>query len=392
MVATTPDGAPTVRRTSPGSGGSSPAAYPPVGVRKFCTAADWESGELRGGEIGGGSQPPALRLNPLNASRGEYTDSLSGDEIECRMGAWTSAEVEAPHPFNAAILSWNAEAPFGTWLQAWLSAYRPDEGRWTKYYSLGVWTSEQGEVRRHSVSGQDDADAVVETDVLRLSSGAVYNRYKCRTTLYSVDAGASPSVTLLAVSLSAEGVAARAPERGPGTERAAWGVVLDVPPRSQMIYVGGDAWCSPTSTAMVLAYWGFDVPVLDAAAATYDCEYCGTGAWPFNTAWASTFGLEAYVARMTSLAELERWIVPGVPVVVSLGFGPGELDGAPLERSSGHLIVVCGFDVHGDVVVNDPAAKSDAEVRLVYRRSQLERQWLAHSGGVVYLIHPRRHE
>ncbi len=52
-------------------------------------------------------------------------------------------------------------------------------------------------------------------------------------------------------------------------------------------------------------------------------------------------------------------------------------------------MVIRGFDTQGNVVVNDPAGALDARVRFVYDRAILERLWLTHSGGTVYIIHPR---
>jgi hypothetical protein len=142
---------------------------------------------------------------------------------------------------------------------------------------------------------------------------------------------------------------------------------------------------------MVLAYWGTDVTVPEAAAATYDETYGGTGNWTFNTAWAASLGFEAHVTRLGSLAKVGRWIEAGVPIVISLAWHDGDLPGAPIEASDGHLLVVRGFDEAGDPIVNDPAAPSDAEVRRVYPREALERLWLASSGGVAYVIHPPGH-
>src|SRR5438094_247059 len=83
---------------------------------------------------------------------------------------------------------------------------------------------------------------------------------------------------------------------------------------------------SPTSTSMVVAYWGRgpapadyayvlqDYPsVVDpwvdfAAARTYDYHYQGAGNWPFNTAYASTFGLDAEVTQLRSLNEAELFV------------------------------------------------------------------------------------
>jgi hypothetical protein len=172
-------------------------------------------------------------------------------------------------------------------------------------------------------------------------------------------------------------------------ERAAWGRVLEVPPRSQMVHRdGGEAWCSPTSVAMVLAYHGVDVGVPAAAAATYDWAYDGCGNWPFNTAFAARFGMDAHVARFSSLYELERSIAEGLPLVASYAWKEGELRGAPLPAVDGHLGVVIGFDDRGDPVVNDPAARTDDEVRRTYPRVEFERQW-RRSRGTVYVIRPR---
>lgn len=58
----------------------------------------------------------------------------------------------------------------------------------------------------------------------------------------------------------------------------------------------------------------------------YDRVYDGQGNWPLNTAYAATAGLrgpnaglgyEAEVARFESMADAERWVAAGVPVVIS---------------------------------------------------------------------------
>ena len=77
---------------------------------------------------------------------------------------------------------------------------------------------------------------------------------------------------------------------------------------------------------------------------TYDHAYDGTGNWPFNTAYAAT----ARPARRSSpgcavLREAERFIAAGIPLVASISFGSGELDGAPISSTNGHLLVIVGF-------------------------------------------------
>jgi hypothetical protein len=165
-----------------------------------------------------------------------------------------------------------------------------------------------------------------------------------------------------------------------------------------MVYPnGGPVWCSPTSTSMVMAYWSdrlgelaLNRPVPEVAAAVYDLVYRGNGNWPFNTAYAGQYGLTAYVSRMSSLVQVERWIEAGIPVVASLAWDPGELGNAAVPSTDGHLLVIVGFTAGGDVVVNDPAAdpRLGLSVRRVYPRAALERLWLTHSGGTVYLMYP----
>jgi hypothetical protein len=323
-----------------------------------------------------------LALNPTNP---DGSTELRGSAI--------GPERETIAPFTELIPSWNAETPEGTRLEIRLRA-RVD-GRWTTWYRLGVWSSGNTPVGRHSVTGQDDADARVLTDTLRLRVPG--QAYQLAVDLVSSSVDRMPSVSLAAV------VASRAPAGPPvsADEPRAWGTVLEVPERSQMIYPdGGEVWCSPTSTSMVMAYWAgqlgapaLDHPVPDVARGTWDPVYRGNGNWPFNTAYAARGGLLGYVSRFSSLDQVERWIEAGVPVVASLAWGPGQLANAPVASTSGHLLVIVGFTDRGDVVVNDPAGdpRQGESVRRTYARDQFQARWQAGSGGAVFLIHPAHH-
>ena len=193
----------------------------------------------------------------------------------------------------------------------------------------------------------------------------------------------------------------------------ACGTTLDVPTFSQEVHIGhypqwdngGEAWCSPTSTSMVVAHWGagpsaaetawvdpsVDAQVDFTARNVFDYTYDGAGNWPFNTAYAATRGdLRGFVTRLRSLTEAEAFIAAGIPLVVSVSFKKGELKGAGYG-TNGHLMVVVGFTASGDVVCNDPASHlvaSNDQVRVVYDREQFENVWVPHSGGIVYVIHP----
>jgi hypothetical protein len=114
----------------------------------------------------------------------------------------------------------------------------------------------------------------------------------------------------------------------------------------------------------------------------------GGGNWPYNTAYASSFGLEGKVVRLASLAEVEQWTAAGVPAIASIAYKQGELTGSPIPSSNGHLLVIRGFDAAGNVLTNDPAAASDDAVTITYNRVEFEQTWLGNSNGVVYLIYP----
>jgi hypothetical protein len=137
-----------------------------------------------------------------------------------------------------------------------------------------------------------------------------------------------------------------------------------------------------------------------AARMTYDAGYGGTGNWPFNTAYAAHYAGPAFVTRFRSLRGVEQMIRAGIPVVTSITFGAGQLTGAPIRASSGHLVVVVGFTPAGDVVVNDPAAMARSGVRRTYSRAQFENAWLKRypysggmrgSGGLAYIIRDAGH-
>ncbi len=289
-------------------------------------------------------------------------------------------------PVNAdtAIASWNALTPDNTYLEVEIRAQIGT--RWTGYYKIARWNNAS---EKYSFAIPADRDGRVSTDTLKLKHAA--KGLQLRISFHSGLAGVSPTLTGLAVvgSLSSQHFTAASTV----SNRQAWGLELPVPVHSQMIYPdGGEVWCSPTSVTMMLEYWGTKLgldladPVPTAAKTMWDTEYDGSGNWAFNMAYASSKGLKAYVHRLSSLAQAESYILRGIPLALSIAWGVGELEGAHIAKSGGHLVVLRGFTKTGDVIINDPAAKTDAGVRTVYKRSELERAWIGHSGGVVYVI------
>jgi hypothetical protein len=339
-----------------------------------------------------------------NVALGQSPDSgivLSGGTI----GSWTSSWQPTRFPFSQLIPSWTADTPAGSWIEVEMQAQTAG-GRDTRWWRMGVWAYTDETVRRTSIIGQSDTDGVVETDTFKTRAEKM-TAYRMRVTLSRTNASGASAILrrIYAVASDTRSYTPRYPSPR-YTDRA---TELSVPRYSQEIHAGefpqydggGEAWCSPTSTEMVVEYWNkrptteelawvgpkADPQVDYAARFTYDVAYRGTGNWPFNTAYASRFGLSARVLQLGSLNDAERYIAAGVPLVASITHAPGALPGFLNNAgTNGHLLVIVGFTATGDVIANDPAATSDATVRRVYGREAFERAWIGGSGGVVYVI------
>lgn len=308
-------------------------------------------------------QVGAFRLDPSRASS----------------GALTSPEIASPFPFRELVLSWNAEAPKGASLEFRVRVKVSD--RWSPWYSMGLWEEDAPK----SLGRQEGAFGRVDIDTLVLANPAEAYRYEVQ---FSARKGSKPPVLrLLAVSLL-DSLRPRPARRE--TERL-WSGSLSLSPRSQMTEQPKYRHdiCSPTSLAMVLDHFGRDLPTPKVAEGVRDREAGIYGNWPLNVAFAAGRGLAGHVAYLSTLGQLEFQLLRGRPVIVSIAFEKGELEGAPITRTRGHLLVVSGISPEGDVIVHDPAAPDKRSVRRTYPRNQFERAWLGRKNGVAYVLHPR---
>lgn len=315
----------------------------------------------------------------------------SFDTWQRRPGASTnqvvldSGVVSAGINWDEFVLSWNVETPAGT--GAKFEARPVGVGPSQPFYVMGLWASDPAAGQpRESVRGQKDDVAEVQTDTLVLRKPA--EAVEVRVTLTRTGAGLEPRLKFLGLSFLDSRV--KPPLLAPNP--AAWGRVLAVPERTQVIYPEGiSSWCSPTSLSMLLAFWGTElgrpeltIEVPEVARAVHDPRWPGTGNWPFNTAFAGGFpGLRGYVTRLADVSELEDWVAAGVPVATSLSYNL--LRGKLRTRDDGHIVVVRGFTDRGDVVVNDPG--TGQEIRRTFPRANLVTAW-AVSRNTVYLIYP----
>ena len=383
--------------------------------------ADWRAGTAKGTRAVPGVRPSLVIGAP--AGRTDYSDPHTGRTTTWEYATWTSPTHRSKVPATEVIASWNARTPAGTWLQIELRG-RYDDGTDTPWYVLGRWTAGDGDgdIRRTSLDDQTDGRSTIWTDTFSVddaASGLRLASYRLRLTLYrEPGSGLTPAVHRVGA------MASDVPDRftvPASTPRLAH--ELTVPRYSQNIHTGqypeydngGEAWCSPTSSQMIIEYWGrapsaedlawvnpdfADPQVCHAARFTYDYQYEGCGNWPFNAAYAATYrGMSSAVTRLGSLAEVETLIRAGIPVITSQSFLKEELTGAGYG-TAGHLMTVIGFTADGDVIANDPASPDNPAVRRVYRRHEWETIWLrtkrynaagnvtSGTGGVCYVYWP----
>jgi hypothetical protein len=360
---------------------------------------DFESWTLSGVKL---NAVGALEFDSSTASSGTdpYPEGGYNGRNYYNGGSFKVGEALSPevttNDFNyqEAIASWNASTPGDSWVEI---EFRAKYGeRWSKWYVLGIWAEDNSTIERHSVQSQGDSDGFVAVDTFVSSNKKdTTNTFQLKIRLFSELGNSTPSVRNASVAYSTS-----APKKGSVSagNRANWNTLVDIPECSQMVYPdGGEVWCSPTSTSMVLGHWSgggeddasCETRVRAAVAGTYDWIYDGHGNWPFNTAYAATQGYEGYVARFTSLDKVEEYVKAGVPVVMSIAWGSGDLTGASIGSTNGHLFVLVGFDASGNPIVNDPASPDNASVQRTYQRAELEPLWLEASGGTVYLIYPQ---
>jgi hypothetical protein len=261
-------------------------------------------------------------------------------------------------PSTRAVVSWNTDAPSGGIA---LVAHRADAT-----VSEPLLYARWSPAERRSLDGADEVTRI-EIDVLR-----------SEVALSAVGVASTVELDVVAVAVPPPPdarVAARERTR-----------TLDVPKLSQYLraYPDERGWCSAAALAMLLRYHQLAADVPTVARGVYDSSYGGTGNWVFNAAYAGARGLRGVVAYLRGIDHVAAFVEAGLPVVISLSWRPGELPGAPLEHSDGHLLVVRGIEPD-HVVVNDPAHPA---VATRYPRAALDLVFRNH-GGVAYLVAPR---
>jgi hypothetical protein len=173
----------------------------------------------------------------------------------------------------------------------------------------------------------------------------------------------------------------------PATPDATAGLATSPPPRSQTTAPEAIAnrICSPTSVSMVLALWQRSHDWLALARDCHDPVSGLYGVWPLALAAAARHGSIGAVEVFSDWRAPLEVLRQGIPLVTSIRFGRGELPGAPLSDTGGHLVVLYAADPEA-VWVCDPAATPDG-VQRRYPADAFSRAWLRHRGA-AYILPP----
>lgn len=335
-------------------------------------------------------------------------------------GVYTSPEIETL-PFDYMILSWNGVTPEGSYIE--IAGRVRVSGQWTKWLPWGSWATsafanEAGETAMPGSAPKLDREddlASVDPDELKVkgSTKQLADRFQYRLVLHRAPDGCtSPRVSLVACSIKNSSPGQAIPKVYPDEDAGAevdlrnLNLDLDVPMYSQYQQdpTIAHSICSPTSMAMAMTFHGVPVLPEDAARGVRDHTVPMFGNWPFNTAYVGSRGFRSYVDYLVPADGADPWgsvkreIAAGRPVVVSVryrkpGFEDGkrtepEVEGVPINRTPGHLVLVRGFtwkDGVEYVIVNDPAGATNEEVRRLYRADQFFKAWVK---KVAYLVEP----
>lgn len=275
-------------------------------------------------------------------------------------------------PFDELIISWNAQRPLKGQYVILASVYIEDH--WSSWLLYAVWgdhyqySFEEQSPKTHVRCFQDQVEVLagkVATG-FRLCVKAYgeanlhdfYRLYGCASLLQQPLPLPLPSFSLPHLS----------------------SIHLEVPGLSQLNlpHPRATSFCSPISTTAALRFIlsCSDLNPLSFTEKVYDAGFDIYGHWPFNVAQAFvTLGPQGHCwcERVTGFEAIVPYLEKGLPIVVSV---KGQLTGSLMPYTSGHLIVVKGYDSRTKrVLCMDPAFPSDADTHQAYPFEEFMQAW-----------------
>lgn len=299
-------------------------------------------------------------LNPLI-----HTQSLHLDSLDQRSYTWTKSQLE---PFDELLISWNALRPLiGHYV---ILCRLLIEDQWSSWLLHAVWGSQE-QFSFHDAPQLAPFHSF--QDQVELLNGKV-------ATGYSIRVEACRGATLenfYHLYASTSHLKSSPPSWSPSLRSYS---ALPVPKISQfcLMHPRARSFCSPTSTTAVVQYLLSyqKVDPLQFARQVYDAGFDIYGHWSFNIAQAFVeLGpqWQCFYTRMKQIEWLWLSLEHGFPVVISV---KGHLPGTILPYSSGHLIVIKGYNAATQqFLCMDPAFPSNDQTETAYPWQALMQAW-----------------
>ena len=293
---------------------------------------------------------------------------VNGDFLELKenvaQGCLETAVVEVSK-FTEITPSWNSMTNKNNSVELLIKIRIQNE--WTPYISYGIWSTDgfNKGIKEHD-----------RYELVRVTEDRIFvkdNKFGDAVQIKVIFRGNNPKLKMIAFSTNS------------GEDEEQEGdylrIIENVPMISQLASGHKDSHsiCSPTSLTMTLKYHGKDLELNDVTKGTFDTGSELYGNWPQNVAFAGEQGMKAYTKKCKTINPVKNLIARNIPVVASVvSKDKNALEGAISAFPSGHLMVVVGFQIKDGIeyiVVNDPAANSDAEVRKYYKLDQWTNVW-----------------
>jgi len=293
------------------------------------------------------------------------------------------AKINVPL-FSQLVLSWNSYRPDKGYFSFWVQIRDARNGTWGSWHRMMDWGNK---VQRSYISKSDGISEYLHVRLEVRKGKADAFRIK----VVGTDKASLSLIRSLSVCIS--DFARFTPE-----------IIHDMHAQLPSLYIAGipkqsqfelnhhrkEGLCSPTSCSMLVGFLtNTRVEPVDFARLSFDTGLDAYGSWPFNMAHAferSKGTIYFSTARAPSFKDLYHKIAQGVPVAVSVR---GPLEGAASAYSSGHLLLVIGWDrARQSVICHDPAFAYDHAVEKRYPLESFLRAW-ERSNRLIYLAEPR---
>lgn len=274
-------------------------------------------------------------------------------------------DVIETEKFTEITPSWNSRTDSNSTVELFIKL-RIDN-KWTDFVSYGIWATDGYNI---GIKEREKHDLIKVTgDRIFVNDGKFGDAVQIKVVLR----GRNPKLKLIAFTTNG---GEDEPVRGDYLK-----TIDNIPMISQLAsgHIHSNSICSPTSLTMALKFHGKDIDLNSATKGTLDTGNLAYGNWPQNVAFAGEQGMRAYTKKCKSINPVKNFISRGIPVVASVvSKEKDELEGANSAFPYGHLMVVVGFEIKDGIeyiVVNDPAANSDEEVRKYYNLKQWINVW-----------------